>query len=432
MSTLHRLPDRDEKHVGMTDRTDPRRTGHLEEPSSPAPREASRSSLAATAIAGAVAMAVAMGFGRFSYTPILPAMMADAGLSPADAGLIASANFVGYLAGAVLAAYGWAYGHERRIGLAALGATTLLLAAMGLTSSVLVYSIVRLLAGLASAFAMIFLSGIVLGQGLRAKSEHVPSVHFGGVGFGIALSSICVWAAPLAGVAGLSASQGDWFTGALVALLGTALVAALLPGSDHVGKGAGREAPLTWTRPLTVVTLTYGFFGFGYVITATFLVAMARGDSGGHSVEFLAWLITGVSAALSIYLWRFAVPRLGLAGVYAAGLLVEAVGLLLTVSLPVSVAPLVGGLMLGATFMMVTAYGLQIGRQLAPESPRRALALMTAAFGIGQIIGPVVAGWLAERTGSFALPTLVAAVVLFCCGMVVVLELRRIRAALVR
>ncbi|WP_086020617.1 MFS transporter [Sinorhizobium fredii] len=377
-------------------------------------------------------MAVAMGFGRFSYTPILPAMMADAGLSPADAGLVASANFVGYLAGAVLAAYGWAHGHERRIGLAALGATTLLLAAMGLTSSVLVYSIIRFLAGLASAFAMIFVSGIVLGQGLRAKSEHVPSAHFGGVGFGIALSSICVWAAPLAGVAGLSASQADWFTGALVALLGTALVAALLPGSDHVGKGAGREAPLTWTRPLTVVTLTYGFFGFGYVITATFLVAMARGDSGGHGVEFLAWLITGVSAALSIYLWRFAMPRLGLAGVYAAGLLVEAVGLVLTVSLPVSVAPLVGGLMLGATFMMVTAYGLQIGRQLAPESPRRALAFMTAAFGIGQIIGPVVAGWLAERTGSFALPTLVAAVVLFCCGMVVVLELRRIRAALAR
>lgn len=105
---------------------------------------------------------------------------------------------------------------------------------------------------------------------------------------------------------------------------------------------------------------------------------------------------------------------------------------MLTVSLPLPYAPLAGGLMLGATFMMITAYGLQIGRHLAPESPRKALALMTAAFGIGQIIGPVVAGWLAQRTGSFAAPTLIAAAVLFVCGGVIVAELRRIAAALPR
>lgn len=386
--------------------------------------------IATTATAGAIAMAVAMGFGRFSYTPILPAMMTDLGLSPGDAGLIASANFVGYLAGAILAAYGWAHGHERRIGLSALVATTLLLAAMGLSSSVLVLALIRFLAGLASAFAMIFISGIVLGHGLLARSAHVPAVHFGGVGLGIALSSLCVWASPLAGHAGLSMSEGDWFTGALVGLIGTVLVAALLPGVPSSGAGTVREKPLRWTRPLTVVTLTYALFGFGYVITATFLVAMARDKSGGHSIEFLAWLLTGLAAALSVYFWRFAVPRFGLAGVYAIGLLAEAVGLVLTVSLPLPYAPLAGGLMLGATFMMITAYGLQIGRQLAPESPRRALAFMTAAFGIGQIIGPLVAGWLAERTGSFAAPTLIAAAVLFLCGGVILVELKRISTAL--
>ncbi|WP_026161014.1 MFS transporter [Sinorhizobium medicae] len=388
------------------------------------------SGLAATAIAGAIAMAVAMGFGRFSYTPILPAMMADTGISPGDAGLIAAANFIGYLAGAVLAGYGWAHGRERGLGLAALVSTTLLLGAMGLTSSVTAFCIIRFLAGLASAFAMIFISGIVLGQGLAARSEHVPSVHFGGVGFGIALSSIVVWVAPLAGAAGISASQADWFAGGLVALVGAVAVAALLPASRHAKSGGRPEARLVARRPLIAVTLTYGFFGFGYVITATFLVAMARDASGGHSVEFLAWLITGISAALSIYLWRFAVPHFGLAGVYAAGLLVEAAGLVLTVSLPSPYAPLVGGLMLGATFMMITAYGLQMGRQLAPESPRRALAFMTAAFGLGQIVGPLVAGWLADRTGSYALPTLVAAAVLLICGIVVLAELRRINAAL--
>ncbi|WP_081158462.1 MFS transporter [Ensifer aridi] len=436
MGTLHRPQDSENAGSQRSGAADGIETHQGRRHARDEPRVAGSSlpsvNLAATAVAGAVAMAVAMGFGRFSYTPILPAMMTDAGLSPGDAGLIASANFIGYLAGAVLAAYGWAHGRERLIGLAALAATTLLLAVMGLTSSVLAFCIIRFLAGLASAFAMIFVSGIVLGQGLAARSEHVPSVHFGGVGFGIALSSIAVWVAPLAGVAGFSVSQADWFTGALVALAGTILVVALLPGTHQSANGGRPEAPLVWTRPLKVMTLTYGFFGFGYVITATFLVAMARDASGGHGVEFLAWLLTGISAALSVHLWRYAVPRFGLAGVYAAGLLVEAAGLVLTVSLPLPVAPLAGGLMLGATFMMITAYGLQIGRQLAPESPRRALALMTAAFGVGQIVGPLVAGWLAERTGSFALPTLVAAVVLFCCGGMVALELRGIKAALGR
>ncbi|ASY63901.1 Transporter, MFS superfamily [Sinorhizobium sojae CCBAU 05684] len=423
------MPDRDGRRPGDTvvEGNDPHPREHTEDLPSASLHAVSSGSLLATAIAGATAMAVAMGFGRFSYTPILPAMMADAGLSPAEAGLIASANFVGYLAGAVLAAYGWANGHERRIGVAALAATALLLGVMGFAASVLAFGLIRFLAGLASAFAMVFVSGIVLGEGLRARSEHVASVHFGGVGFGIALSSIVVWTAPLAGVGDLSDSHGHWFAGALVALAGTALVAVLLPESGTATEAGRPEAPLFWTRPLTVVTLTYGFFGFGYVITATFLVAMAREAGGG---EFLAWLLTGASAALSVQLWRFAVPRFGLAGVYAIGLLVEAAGLVLAVSLPGSLAPLVGGLMLGLTFMMITAYGLQIGRRLAPESPRRALAFMTATFGVGQIIGPLAAGWLAEWTGSFTLPTLVAAFVLLVCGGVVVLERRGINAAL--
>ncbi len=374
-------------------------------------------------------MAVAMGFGRFSYTPILPGMMAGLGLSPADAGLIASANFVGYLVGAVAAGYGWAAGRERTISLSALAATAVLLLAMGLTSSIVLFSIIRFLAGVASAFTMIFTSAIVLSRGLAAGNPHVQSAHFGGVGIGIAVSSLMVFLLPAQGFGIVANWQAAWFGGAVIACIGTIIVAALLPSGPSSGKSTEREKPLVWTRPLVVVTLTYGLFGFGYVITATFLVAMARQGASDHTVEFLAWLITGLSAAISVHLWRRAVPRLGITGVYLAGLLVEAVGLILVVALPSPYAPLIGGLMLGATFIMVTAYGLQIGRALAPQSPRKALAFMTAAFGVGQIIGPLVAGWLAQGSGSFNAPTLVAAGALLFCAALIGVEMRRIVAA---
>ncbi|WP_421872340.1 MFS transporter [Pararhizobium sp.] len=393
------------------------------------PDSALSQNLVPTALAGAIAMAVAMGFGRFSYTPILPGMMTGLGLTPADAGLIASANFVGYLAGAVLAGYGWAAGRERMVSLSALVATTVLLLAMGLTSSIALFSVIRFLAGVASAFTMIFTSAIVLSRGHATGNPHVQSVHFGGVGIGIAVSSLMVFLLPAEGFGLIANWQAAWFGGAVIALVGTVLVAVLLPSGAASGKSTEREKPLVWTRPLFVMTLTYGLFGFGYVITATFLVAMARQGASDHTVEFLAWLITGLSAAISVHLWRRAVPRLGIVGVYLAGLLVEASGLILVVTLPSPYAPLMGGLLLGLTFIMVTAYGLQIGRALAPQSPRKALAFMTAAFGVGQIVGPLVAGWLAEGSGSFNAPTLGAAAVLLFCAILTGLEMRRIVAA---
>ncbi|MFP5076799.1 YbfB/YjiJ family MFS transporter [Rhizobium sp. YIM 134829] len=386
------------------------------------------SHLVRTAAAGAVAMAIAMGFGRFSYTPILPGMMRDLGLTPADAGMIASANFLGYLIGAWLAGQGAAAGRERAIALSMLGATTLLLLAMGLVSDRLIFAAIRFLAGLSSALVMVMVSQIVLSQAAPASegaaAGHVASAHFGGVGLGIALSSLMVWLLPEgAPTIGLAAWREAWLAGAGIAALGTLFVAFALPmpaaASDRSASSPAVEPRIAWTPPLVALTVSYGLFGFGYVITATFLVAMARQVASNPDLEFLSWLATGLSAAVSVALWRLAVPRIGLVGAYLAGLLLEAVGLVLSVTLPPATAPLVGGLMLGGTFLMITAFGLQIGRALAPQSPRRIIALMTVAFGIGQILGPLVAGRLAESSGTYTLPTLIAAAVLLASALIV-------------
>lgn len=372
------------------------------------------------AIAGALAMAVVMGLGRFFYTPVLPGMMAGLGLNAADAGIIAAANFAGYLLGAVLAAYGWAAGHERRLAVGAIAATVLLLLAMGLLSGVAALSLARFAAGLASAFGLIFTSGIVLSIGLAHRDPRVQMAHFSGVGGGIAVSAVLVYLLSLAPVCGIPAWRVDWIAGALLGAGGLAAVAWLLPRPTGSAR-AVHERPIAWTRPLVALMLSYGLFGIGYVVTATFLVAIAREGAGSPLLECLTWFVTGVAAAVSLLVWKPLERRHGVAAAYLLAILVEMAGVVATVTLPFPSSALIGGALLGLTFVVITAYGLQLGRVLASESPRRALALMTAAFGVGQILGPLGAGFLAARTGSYALPSLAAAGVLLLAAAITAL-----------
>lgn len=358
-----------------------------------------------TAIAGAIAMAVAMGLGRFFYTPVLPAMMAGLGLGPSEAGWIAASNYAGYLVGAVLAGYGWGEGIERRVALAGLAATAMLLLAMGLSSDFILLSAIRFLAGVASAFVMVFTSAIVLSHGLASGRAAVQSTHFGGVGSGIFLSALMF---------GILVFMGGgwrlaWVLAAALALLGLLLVMRFLPGDVARTGPPKREPPIVWTRAMAALTLAYGIFGFGYIVTATFLVAIVRQSGGSSMFEAGVWLVTGLAAAPSVALWAPFARRYGLINIFMLGCVVEAAGVAASVLLPLPVGPIIGGVLLGGTFVMATAYGLQAGRRFAPESPRRVLAMMTAAFGIGQILGPVVAGYLTEWSGSFTLASLAAA-----------------------
>ena len=112
-------------------------------------------------LGGLLAMAAGIGVGRFVYTPILPPMVEALHLTKAQAGLIASANFIGYFAGALLATMRLP-GSRRSWLLGSLAVTAICLAAMGLTSSVPLFLLLRLVAGMASAFALIFSSALVL------------------------------------------------------------------------------------------------------------------------------------------------------------------------------------------------------------------------------------------------------------------------------
>ena len=355
-------------------------------------------------LAGAITMAVVMGIGRFFFTPVLPAMMADLSMGPAEAGFIASANYAGYLLGAIVAAFGWAEGVERKVAMAGFVATILLLALMAVTTDLTIFVFIRFLAGFVSALVMIFTSSLVLSVGVTQGKPGVQAVHFGGVGLGIAVS-----AAMFATVVFFDGGwRISWIVAAGIGSLGLVFAWRYLPRSVSRTGPVEKEPPLVWNKPLVALTLSYGLFGFGYIVTATFLVAIVRDSGGSSSFEAIVWLATGLAAAPSVAYWAPVARRVGAMSAYMIGCLVEAFGVAASVLLPLPFGPLIGGILLGGTFVMITAYGLQAGRVFAHRSPRRLFAMMTAAFGTGQIIGPVVAGVLADLSGNYVLASLSA------------------------
>lgn len=369
---------------------------------------------AGIAFGGLIAMAVAVGIGRFVYTPILPFMEEDLGLTKGAAGLIASANFVGYLLGAVFASSSTLPGGRHVWFLAALAASALSTGAMGMTSSMSLFLGLRFAGGVASAVVLIFASALVLDRLAAAGRPGLSAVHFAGVGSGIVVSAILV--------SGLAAGDYGWrvqwlWSGA-VSLLGLILVFALVRrGAEDAS--AAPPPPTARDRRSTALIVAYGLFGFGYIITATFIATMVRTAPEIRWLEPVIWLVVGVSAVPSVALWTWIGRRIGNHRSFTVACLVEAAGVAMSVLATSPVAMVLAAALLGGTFMGLTALGLIHARDLATGDPRRSLALMTAAFGLGQMIGPVFAGYAYDLGGSFVAPSLTAAAGLIVAAVLV-------------
>lgn len=364
-----------------------------------------------TALGGMIALAAAMGIGRFVYTPILPYMTDALSLTKSDAGLIAAANYLGYLIGALAGATGLLSGNRRSWMLWTIAASALTTASMAATGSPYMFMLLRFCGGLASSLMMVFSSTLIFERLANAGRSDLTYVHFAGVGAGISGSAVLVaWL----GASGIGWS-GQWIATGALAFAGLAAIAFLIPPADGDSPTVATAGGTRIDRRIYPLATAYGLFGFGYVVTTTFISAIVRQTPAISYIEPYVWVVVGLAALPSVALWAWVGRRIGNPASFALACLTEAAGVAATVLFTDPAIVLTGAALTGGTFVGITAVGLFTARDLALGSgadPRRVIALMTGAFGLGQMIGPAFAGYVAEFTGTFTAPTLVAALTL--------------------
>ncbi|MCY7369681.1 MAG: MFS transporter [Polaromonas sp.] len=376
-----------------------------------------------------VSLAVAMGIGRFAFTPLLPMMLADGVVNLPQASWLASANYLGYLIGAVLCTlHPWIW--ARFSGLprlayvtlvrAGLVATAVLTLAMALPLPT-VWPLLRFAAGVASALVFVFTSGWCLSRLARLGRPEMGGMIFVGPGAGIVLSGIFATGM----VAWQWTSAAAWLVFGVLAFALLAFVWPRLRGADErlsprssaVQAGAAPMAPHGHSEML-VLSLAYGLAGFGYIITATFLPVIARAALPGSVWLDLFWPIFGLGvmagAVLSTRFGPGRDRRWLLAGCY----LVQAFAIVISLFSPSLAGFALGSLLLGIPFTAITFFALQEVRRLRPDAAASFMGLLTALYGAGQVAGPPLASALLRRSATasegFAWSLGIAAAALVC------------------
>ncbi|HEY0953227.1 MAG TPA: YbfB/YjiJ family MFS transporter [Roseateles sp.] len=373
-------------------------------------------------LGGICALVLTIGLARFAYTPLLPQMQAQAGLGVADGGLLAAINYAGYMSGALLAAWIESPVWRQRLYSWGLPLALLVTALMGWSTSFGLWAASRYLGGLCGAAGMLLGSGLVQGWLIRSGRRPELGLYFIGLGLGVAVSAL--------GAMGMSALNLGWaaqWQG--FALLGLAfLVPAWVwrpPVPPPSAKAASGEAPSR--RWMALMVAAYFCAGWGFVINATFTVAIVEGQPLLAGQGPWAWLLVGLAATPAVFVWDRIARRLGDVGALLLAFGLQIVGVLLPALAGGLAAALLGALLYGATFIGIVSLTLALVGRRSPANPGKAMARLTLSYGAAQISAPALTGRMVEASGSFEAALWLTAAVMAAGMLALVAVLREPR-----
>lgn len=360
--------------------------------------------------AGVLSLVLMLGIARFSYTPMFPLMQQQAGLGVSAAGWLAAINYMGYLSGAITASLINDLVLKDRLYRIGLIVAVLSTAGMGLTENLWIWSILRFFAGLSSAAGILLGSGLILNWLIRHEHRSELGIHFGGTGVGIALCAIAIefmhpdlsWD-----------QQWFWLTGIGVVMLIPAWGWLPSPETTHLTRG-GREMRDNPPGPLfmRLFMLFYFCAGVGYVVSATFIVAIVNQLPGLEGRGNLSFIILGLAATPACIIWDLVARRSGELNALIYASLLHTIGILLPVIYPTLLISMLGAALFGGTFIGIVSLVLTMAGRYYPTRPAKMMGKMTIAYGVAQIFAPAITGILAEKSGHYSDGLYLAAVVM--------------------
>mgnify|MGYP000096556196 FL=1 len=358
-------------------------------------------------LTGIAALTIAVGIGRFSYTPILPYMISELNLTTTEAGLIASSNYLGYLLGSLIPIFPQFPKNIRSIFIYSIFISIISLFAMGLTNTFEVFILIRFIHGIFSAFVLILGTSLIVSHVQKKGKIFLGTAHFSGVGLGMALSAIVV------SYLGFLNFTWDelWFSIGILAIMLSFQIIKFTPIQKAEVKYNLKSKNKT-SLGFSLITISYGLYGFGYVAFGTFISTMSRLTPGLEKTEPYVWFVVGVTGIPSVFFWNWFGSKIGNdIGLFLANLILG-LGVLFSVLINNEFGIFISCILFGLSFVPITSMCLLEGQERFSGSFIVSTAILTFSFSIGQMIGPYLSGLLTDYYNSFFFSMIISGIVL--------------------
>ena len=364
-----------------------------------------------------LALMIAMSISRFAYTPILPFMQQDTSMNNQNAGLLATFNYLGYLMGAIIPMFITIKSKVFDLKLYVM-INVISVILMGFSEHFLIWSVLRIIAGITSGTIFVVASNVALEALRMANKQSISGILYSAVGIGIFSSSIFIFLYTQA-----QTWKATWIILGVVALMAGIIILTSMKDNPSISKHStssnqnqGKALNRAFIIPFSIA---YFFEGAGYIVTGTFLVALIKTIPAYADYAALSWMFVGLGAMPATLIWSLFAEKIGYKMAIYSALILQ----IISVGLPIfshhMLGLIVASMLFGATFLGLTTLFMSKSQELMYHTNQKLnlVSLLTVIYSVGQMIAPMIAGVLIGDSNNYQL-ALTFAMILLILGFI--------------